>query len=142
MRLPVVLEEPAETPASAQCPTAEMARELLQTGEPGAGRAVHGRVTSRHLLRKEELKPPPVRVKNEAFGLVQSMPQAYAGMMFGVGWLLLLASVGLGYLGRRIEPYSEDDPATWNADVPRPMAPLLIDADELHTAGAYPDRRL
>ncbi|MBE0657002.1 MAG: hypothetical protein IH602_04885 [Bryobacteraceae bacterium] len=142
LRLPVVLEEPAEAPASTLCPKAELARELLQTGEQGAGRAVHGRVTSRHLLRKEELKPPPVRVTNEVFGLVKTMPQAYAGIMFGVGWLLLLISVGLGYLGRRIEPYSADDPATWNADVSRPLAPLLIDADELHTAGAYPDRRL
>jgi hypothetical protein len=88
------------------------------------------------------MKPAPIKAKNEAFGLLKTVPQAYAGMMFCVGWLLLLVSVGLGYLGRRIEPYSEDDPATWNPDMPRPLAPLLIDADGLRTAGAYPDRRL
>ncbi|MBA3974522.1 MAG: hypothetical protein C0504_09930 [Candidatus Solibacter sp.] len=142
LRLPVVLEDPGEPPRGADGPTASIARELLETGAAGVGRAVHGKITPRHLLPKPVLKPAGVVVKNEAFGLVKTMPQAYAGMMFGVGWLLLLVSVGLGYLGRRIDPYSADDPATWNPDIPRPLAPVLIKAGKLRTAGAYPDQRL
>lgn len=142
LQLPVVLEEPGEPFRAEGSAPATIARELLETGKTGVGRAVLGRVTPAHLLPKPVLKAPQLKAKNEAFGLVKKMPQAYAGMMFGVGWLLLLISVGLGYLGRKIEPYSEDDPASWNEDVRRPLAPLLIDADEMRAASAYPDRRL
>jgi hypothetical protein len=142
LRLPVVLEEPGEPIRANEDNCVAMARQLLGTGTAGVGGVVAGKVAPRHLLPKPVLKPPVVKVKNEAFGLVRQMPQAYAGTMFGLGWLLLLVSVGLGYLGRKIEPYSEDDPATWDEDLRRPLAPILIDADEIRAAGAYPDRRL
>lgn len=141
LKAPIILEELAEAPRSAHGPNALMAGELVEAGSE-VRKTVLGKVTPWHLMRKPVLNPPPGRVKNEVFGLVKTMPQAYAGMMFGVGWLLLLVSAGLGYLGRKVDPYSSDDPATWNSDAPRPLAPLLIDADELRTAGAYPDRRL
>lgn len=142
LRLPVVLDEPGEPFEDKEGTSESMARGLVETGAGGIGGAVLGRVAPWHLLPKPVLKPPAVMVKNEVFGLVKTMPQAYAGTMFGVGWLLLLVSVGLGYLGRRIEPYSEDDPASWNEEIPRPLTPILIDADEMRAASAYPDRRL
>lgn len=142
LRLPVVLEDPAGPPIADVGPVSLFAKDLLDTSAAGVGKVAHGRVTPGHLLRKPIMRPSRAEVKHEAFGLVKKMPQAYAGMMFCVGWLLLLTSVGLGYLGRRVEPYTEGDPATWHPEIQRPLAPILIDADELRTVGAYPDRRL
>lgn len=142
LSVPTAFEEPSETSAATSDPAVSLARVLLETGAPDEDKRALAKVTSWHLLPKPMLKPAPIKVKDEAFGLVKTMPQAYAGMMFGVGWLLLLISVGLGYLGRRIEPYSADDPATWNPDVTRPLASILIDPDEMRAAPAYLDHRL
>lgn len=142
LRAPAAFEEPSEAIADEPGSAVSIANLLLEADGSEQGRAVIGRVTRWNLLRKPMLKPPPFRVPNEAFKLVRNMPQAYAGMMFVVGWLLLLVSVGLGYLSRRIEPYSAADPATWNPEVPRAHAPILIDSNEMRVAAVCPDHRL
>jgi len=127
MRTPVVFEEPpalAVRPAKA-CKS--VAEDLLESSA-GSIRSIAGdRITASDVMRKQvqpQKKPEP---KLEPFGLVKTMPASYAGLMFGVGWLLLLISVALGYMGREITPYTADDPATWNPEIERPLAAILLE---------------
>ena len=127
MRTPMVFAEP---PAPAVRPMdirKLVAADLLESGEGSIKLIAGDRITARDVMRKQaklQKKPEP---KFEPFGLVKTMPASYAGVMFGVGWLLLLISVALGYLGREITPYTADDPATWNPEIQRPLAAILLE---------------
>lgn len=66
--------------------------------------------------------------RSAPFGLLETMPASYAGVMFGIGWLLLLVSAALGYLGRQTTPYSAGDPATWDPEARRPLAAIVFEA--------------
>ncbi len=127
MRTPAVFMEPPAPVARPVKMCEAVAAELRESGE-GSIRSIAGdSISARHVLRtqaKFQNRPAP---KFEPFGLVETMPASYAGLMFGLGWLLLLISVALGYLGREITPYTADDPATWNPEIERPLAAILLE---------------
>jgi len=127
MRTPVVFAEPPSLAVRPVDVCKSFAADLLESGEGSIKSVAGDRITARDVMRKQvksQKKPEP---KFEPFGLVKTMPASYAGVMFGMGWLLLLISVALGYLGREITPYTADDPATWNPEIERPLAAILLE---------------
>lgn len=127
MRTPEVFLEAPVPIARPELMCEVVASELRESGAGSIRTIAGGRVLASHVLCKQaklQSKPPP---KFEPFGLLKDMPASYAGLMFGVGWLLLLISVALGYLGREITPYTADDPATWNPEIERPLAAILFE---------------
>lgn len=85
-----------------------------------------GRILSSDVLRREAPGASLEPRKSEPFGLLKTMPASYAGTMFGIGWLLLLVSLVLGYKGRHTTPYSANDPATWDPKERRPLAAIVF----------------
>lgn len=59
------------------------------------------------------------------FETVERMPAGYATLMFGTGFLLLVVSVALGYLGRFIAPYSATGDEAAQGGHP-PLPPLVV----------------
>lgn len=92
-----------------------------------------GSATSREAILDAGLSRQPRaavarKPRSAPFALLETMPASYAGAMFGIGWLLLLVSAALGYMGREKTPYSADDPATWDQKAQRPLASIVLEA--------------
>gem|GEM_PF-2070156 len=99
----------------------------LRSDGPDSVRALTGdRIRSGDVIRRQAPATNGWARKSEPFGLLETMPASYAGTMFGIGWLLLLVSVALGYKGRRTTPYSAGDPATWDPEERRPLAAIVF----------------
>ncbi len=127
MRTPAVFMEPPVRVAR-QAQTCEtVAAELLESGAGSIRSITQDRISARDVLRKQAMPESRPAPKFEPFGLVETMPASYAGLMFGLGWMLLLISAALGYMGREITPYTADDPATWNPEIERPLAAILLE---------------
>ena len=62
------------------------------------------------------------------FRLVEQMPDSYAGVMFGLGSLLLTASSLMAYCGRRIAPYSHTGERNPTGGQP-PLAQLVLSSE-------------
>ncbi|HNY41821.1 MAG TPA: hypothetical protein PKJ41_15580 [Bryobacteraceae bacterium] len=105
---------------------------LIAAGLPdgGAGSVkamLRGQIRVADVLRKPSYFQNEESPKFEPFGLLETMPASYAGVMFGIAWLLLLISAALGYLGRRTTTYTANDPATWDPKVRRPLAAIVFE---------------
>jgi hypothetical protein len=104
-----------------------IAAELPDDKVDGVRAISQGRIRAADVLRKPPRFPGAAAPKSGPFGLLETMPASYAGVMFGIGWILLLISLALGYMGRHTTPYSANDPATWDPEVRRPLAAIVTD---------------
>jgi hypothetical protein len=105
----------------------ELIAAVLPDGKVDGVRAIsRGRIRASDVMRRTRT-PGAATPKFEPFGLLETMPASYAGVMFGIGWTLLLISLALGYMGRHTTPYSANDPATWDPEVRRPLAAIVSD---------------
>lgn len=70
--------------------------------------------------------PPPMRPRgSRPFELVEQMPLSYAAAMACLGLGLVVTGLSLGYLTRRLSPYTVDLPADGSGHA-RPLPPFVI----------------